>query len=62
MQSTLHNNTIIQNVNSAFSPDKFVNCCSTATRSQCLRRSILPRAVYKSSFWASKEVYEMSHH
>ena len=58
---------IIQDVHSAFSPDQFVlNVCSAATRLQRrrhksrLRRSTLPRPVYKSSFWASKEEYETS--
>ena len=44
-----------------------LNFRSTATRSQRrrpksrLRRSTLPRPVYESSCWTSKEVYETSH-
>ena len=56
------------NVNSAFSPDQSVlNFRLTATRSQHrrpksrLRRSTLPRPVYESSYWTSKDVYETSH-
>jgi len=54
-------------MHSAFSPDQSVlNLCSTATRFQRrrpksrLRRSTLPRPVYESSFWTSKEVYQTS--
>ena len=60
---------MIHNLNSAFSPDqsiKLLEFCSTATRMQRrrrkprLRRSTLPRPVYESSFWTSKEAYETS--
>jgi len=58
---------MIQDVNSTLSPDQSVlNFCSAATRLQHLRpksrlrRSTLPRPVYESSFWTSKEAYETS--
>ena len=41
-----------------------LNCYTvTAPQTQVppLRRSTLPRPVYESSFWTSKEVYETSH-
>jgi len=57
LHAMLPNNAMLQDVNSAISPDRFVlNSCATATRWQC---STGP--VYESFLWTSKEVYETSH-
>jgi len=71
MQFKLRINKMTQNVNSTFSPDQSVlnfrssaqllRGCSAADASPALRRSTLPRPVYESSFWTSKEVHEASH-
>jgi len=51
---------MIQDVNSAISPDQSVlNSCPTAIHCRSAA-STLTRPVYESSFWASKEVYETS--
>jgi len=61
----LRANKMNSDVSLEFSPDQSVLSVefgSTATRSSAaISRSTLPRPVYKSSFWTSKEVYEASH-
>ena len=58
MQFTLRINTMIHDVNSAFSPDQSVlSFRSTATRSQCLRR----HPASPGMRIVSKGVYETSH-
>ena len=55
----LRANKMIQNLNSVFSSSQSVldNCCTAAVP---LRRSILPRPLYKLSFWTPMEVYKIS--
>ena len=62
---TIH--AMIQGVNSALSPDQsMLNSRSTATRLSAADVSpayvaTIPRPVYESSFWTSKEACETSH-
>ena len=65
IQFKLRANKIIQEVNPAFSPDQsMLNFCSAAADGRSAAdaslsyAAILPRSVYESSFWTSKEVYE----